>query len=120
MGCPRRKWSTAAHIMVDTDTDPSEIGGKIIDAVRHRPAEFLDQKVMDPDFFRVALRAILAAVVAEIAHQLLLLGVDRDTGCCSAKAVATWVLMWANCASRSGWLSPSLVLRLPAGCSPLC
>src|SRR6266404_3665536 len=34
------------------------------------------------------------------------------TGCFSARAAATWVLMRLNCASRSGWLSPSLVLRL--------
>ena len=33
---------------------------------------------MDPDLFRVALRAILAAIVAEIPDQFLFLGVDRD------------------------------------------
>ena len=33
---------------------------------------------MDPDFFRIALRAILAAWVAEIPDQFLFLGVDRD------------------------------------------
>ncbi len=33
---------------------------------------------MDPDLFRVSLRAIFAAFVAEIADKFLLLGVDRD------------------------------------------
>ena len=36
------------------------------------------------------------------------------TGCCSASARLTLALMWANCASRSGWLSPSRVLLSPA------
>ena len=64
--------------MVDPDTHPSGIRGKIVDAIGHRPAEFLDQEVMDPDLFRIALRAILAAIVAEIPDQFLFLGVDRD------------------------------------------
>src|SRR4051812_24374966 len=34
------------------------------------------------------------------------------TGCCSARAAETLWLMSANWASRSGWLLPSLVLRL--------
>src|SRR5260370_17532441 len=33
---------------------------------------------MDPDLFRIALRTILAAWVAEIPDQFLFLGVDRD------------------------------------------
>src|SRR6266851_4382247 len=33
---------------------------------------------MDPDLFRIALRAILAAWIAEIPDQFLFLGVDRD------------------------------------------
>jgi hypothetical protein len=34
------------------------------------------------------------------------------TGCCSASARVTLALMWANCASRSGWLSRSRVLTV--------
>ena len=45
-------------VVVDTDADPAVVGGKIIDPVRHRTAEFFDQEVMDPDLFRVSLRAI--------------------------------------------------------------
>ena len=64
--------------MVDADTDPPRIGREVVDPVRHRATQFLDQEVMDPDFFRVALRAIFAPVVAEIPDQFLFLGVDGD------------------------------------------
>ena len=76
------------RVMVDADTHPPGVRGQIIDPVGHRAAELLDQKVMDPDLFRVSLGAIFAPVVTEIptgqarglkAHdQFLLLGVDRD------------------------------------------
>src|ERR1700751_3151326 len=66
------------RVMVDADTDPPRIGGQVIDPVRHRAAEFLDQEIMDPDFFRVTLGAIFAPVVAEIPDQFLFLGVDGD------------------------------------------
>src|SRR5712671_3050151 len=64
------------RVMVNADAHPPGIGSEVIDPVRHRPPEFLDQEVMDPDLFRISLRAILAARVAEIADQFLLLGVD--------------------------------------------
>src|ERR1700736_4820215 len=66
------------RIMVNADTDPSGIRGQVIDPVRHRAAELLDQEVMDPDLFRVALGPIFAAVVTEIPDQFLFLGVDGD------------------------------------------
>src|SRR6266446_9575626 len=66
------------RIMVNADTHPTRIGGEVVNPVRHRAAELLEQEVMDPDLFRTTLRAILAAVVAEIPYQFLLLGVDRD------------------------------------------
>ena len=48
---------------------------------------------MDPDRFRVSLRAIFAAIVTEIADQFLFLVSTEITGCCSVNAVVTWVLM---------------------------
>src|SRR6266404_9211414 len=66
------------RIMVNADTDPSGIRGQVIDPVRHRAAELLDQEVMDPDLFRVALGPIFAPVVTEIPDQFLFLGVDGD------------------------------------------
>src|SRR5437868_758086 len=68
----------SGRVMVDADTDPPRIGGKVIDPVRHRATQFLDQKIMDPDFFRVTLGAIFAPVVAEIADQFLFLGINGD------------------------------------------
>src|SRR3984893_12219327 len=66
------------RVVVNADTHPTGIGGEVVDPVRHRAAELLDQEVMDTDFFGIALRAILAAWVAEIADEFLFLGVDRD------------------------------------------
>src|ERR1700752_584820 len=66
------------RVVVNADTHPSAIGGQVIDPVRHRAAELLDQEIMDPDLFRVALGAIFAPVVAEIPDQFLFLGVDGD------------------------------------------
>src|ERR1700757_133856 len=66
------------RIMVNADTDPSGIRGQVIDPVRHRAAELLDQEVMDPDLFRVALGPIFAPVVTEIPDQFFFLGVDGD------------------------------------------
>src|SRR5271165_45186 len=67
-----------SRVMVNPDTDPPEISRQVVDAVGYRAAQFLDQEVMDPDLCRIALRAILAAWVAEIPDQFLFLGVDRD------------------------------------------
>src|SRR6266704_6729277 len=61
------------RVMVNADTDPTRIGGEVVDPVRHRAAELLDQEVMNTDLFRVALGAIVAPVVAEIADQFLFL-----------------------------------------------
>jgi len=77
--------------MVNADTDPSGIRGQVIDPVRHRAAELLDQEVMDPDLFRVALGPIFAPVVTEIPDQFLFLVSTEITGCCSAKAVSLGV-----------------------------
>src|SRR5437868_2316930 len=88
-------WSTP-------DTHPPGIRGQIIDAIRHRSAEFLDQEVMHPDLFRTPVRPILAAIVPEIADQFLLLGVDRDH----------WLLLGQS----SGHLGVDMgELRIPVG-----
>jgi hypothetical protein len=75
--------------MVDADAHPSGIGGKIVDAIGDRLTQLLDQEVVDPDLFRIALRAIFTAIVAEIPDQLLLLGVDRDRRLLFGQAAAT-------------------------------
>src|SRR2546421_10149755 len=90
------------RIVVDADTHPSGIRGQVIDPVGHRATELLDQEVMDPDFFRVALGAIFAPVVAEIADQFLFLGVDGDH--------------WLPFGQRRGHLGVDVAeLRIPVG-----
>ena len=64
--------------MVHTDADPAGIGGKIVEAIRHCPAQFLDQEIMYPNFLRLALRVPLPAAVPEVADQFLFLRVHRD------------------------------------------
>src|SRR5271166_6000545 len=66
------------RVVVNADTHPSRIRRQVIDPVRYRAAELLDQEVMDPNLFRIALVAIFAPVVAEIPDQFLFLGVDGD------------------------------------------
>jgi hypothetical protein len=60
------------------DTDPAGVGGKIIDTVGHCPSQSLDEEVVNPHLFRVALRPPFPAAVLEIADQFLLLGINRD------------------------------------------
>src|SRR3984893_16226850 len=59
------------RVVINADTHPTGIGGEVVDPVGHRAAELLDQEVMHTDFLRVALGAIFAPVVAEIADQLV-------------------------------------------------
>src|SRR3954449_6997488 len=66
------------RVMVHADADPTGIGGKIVDAIRHCPAQFLDQEIMHPNVLRLALRVPLPAAVPEVADQFLLLRVYRD------------------------------------------
>ena len=63
---------------IDADTDPAMVGGNVIDAIRRHLAEFRDLEIMHPDLLGIALAAQLAAIVLEVANQLLLLGVHRD------------------------------------------
>ena len=72
---------------------PPGVRGQIIDPVGHRAAELLDQEVMDTDLFWVALGAIFAPVVAEIADQFLFLGVDGDYRLVFSQSGVTWLLM---------------------------
>src|SRR5215217_1422702 len=58
--------------------DPAGTGGQIINAVRHRPPQLLDQDVVHPHRFGQSLGMPLPPAVLEVAHTLLLLGVRRD------------------------------------------
>src|SRR4051812_21126768 len=106
------------RVVVDADADPTGIGGEIVDAIGHRPTEFLDQEVMHADLLGIATRPPLPAGVLEVSDQFLLLGVHRDHRLPLANAWLTLASMCANCASRSGWLPPSRILRLACRLNP--
>ena len=65
-------------VMVNADAHPPGIGGDVIDPIRHRPTELLDEEIVDLNLFRSAFRPPLAAGILEIADQFLLLGIDRN------------------------------------------
>ena len=102
--------------MVDADADPAGIGGQIVDAVRHRPAQFLDQKIMHPNLFGLALRAPLPAGVLEVSDELLLLRIDRNhrllrrparvvTLCIDVAELRVAIGMVAALIASCGWLA---------------
>jgi hypothetical protein len=47
---------------------------------------------MDPDLFRVSLRAILPTVVAKVPNEFLFLGINREGRLLVARAAVTCVL----------------------------
>ncbi len=66
------------RIVVDPDVHPARVGAKIINSIGCGAAEFLDQKVVHTNLFRVALGALFAAGVLESAHEFLVLRVDGE------------------------------------------
>jgi len=54
-----------SRVVVHSDTDPTGIGGQVVDAIRHRPAQFLDEKVMYPNLFWRPLRPPCPAGILE-------------------------------------------------------
>src|SRR5689334_21526791 len=67
-GLPRK----SCRVMVLAHPNPAGLGGQIINAVRHRPPQLLDQEVVDPHRFGRSLGAPRPPAVLEVAHQLLL------------------------------------------------
>jgi hypothetical protein len=76
--------------MVDAGADPAEIGGQIIDPIRHRSAKLLDQEIMHPHFVGFALRAPFPAGILEVADKLFFLVSTEITGCCAARHGSLW------------------------------
>jgi len=64
--------------VIGADADPSYIVVDVVDAIGHGAAQLGIDEVMDVDGFRSAFRTPLPAVVLEIAHEFLLLGVNRN------------------------------------------
>src|SRR6202040_4111565 len=51
------------RVVIHPDADPSVVRGEVIDAVGHRSAQLLDQEVVAPHRFRLALRPPLPAAI---------------------------------------------------------
>src|SRR6202042_3029561 len=66
------------RVVVDADAAPPGVGCEIIDTIRHRPPQLLDQEVVDPHLFRLTFRPPLPTAILEVADQLFLLGVDGN------------------------------------------
>ena len=66
------------RVVGDADAHPTGIAGEIVNAIGDRPPQFLDQEVVDPHLFRLALATPLASGILEVADEFLFLGVDRD------------------------------------------
>ncbi len=64
--------------MIDPDTYPSLVGGKIIDAVWRSFAEHRIDKIVYPYFHGTAFFLPLLARVLEVADQFLFLGIHAD------------------------------------------
>jgi hypothetical protein len=64
------------RVMGDADAHPTGIAGEIVNAIGDRPAQFLDQEVVHPHLFRLALATPLASGILEVADEFLFLGVD--------------------------------------------
>src|SRR5260370_17053301 len=66
------------RVVVDAYADPARVGREIIDTIRHRPPQLLDQEVVDSHLFRLTFRPPLPTAILEVADQFFLLGVDGD------------------------------------------
>src|SRR4051812_35097950 len=114
--------------MRDADANAATVVGEIVNSVRNGLAQFLVLKVVAVDPARLAFAAPVCAGVPVVTDQLFLLRIDRDHRLIvglegqdlgidvlelgiTVRMVAA--LMCSNWASRSGWLRPSLALKLP-------
>ena len=98
--------------MVDPDLDPALVVGEVVDAVGDRLAELVVLEVVDADRLGLALGRHSCPPFLKSPTSSFFLVSTEIAGWPAAIASPTVSLMWRNCASRSGWSVPSLVLRL--------
>ena len=72
--------ANSGRVVRDADADPSSIGRDVVDAIGRDLAELLVLEVVHFHAPRITLRPPIAAGVAVVADQFLLLGVDGDDG----------------------------------------
>ena len=99
-------------VVVDADAHPPGVGGHIVDAIGHRPAEFGDEEVVHPDLLGLPCGRHSRPAFLKSPTSSFFLVSTEITGCPPPARRVTLALMCANCASRSGWSPPSRVLRL--------
>ncbi len=104
--------------MVDAETDPSGVGGDVVDAIGHCFAEFGDDEVMHPDWLGLTLGAQLPSTILEVPDKFLFLVSTEIAGSPAAWKAVTSALMCSNWALRSGWLAPARVLALACRLKP--
>jgi len=68
----------ACGVVIGADADPTDIVGDVVDPVRHGAAQPGIDEVVNLDRFGPAGGTPGPAIVLEIAHQFLLLRIDRD------------------------------------------
>src|SRR3972149_1263385 len=66
--------------MINSKIYPARVVGYIINAVRGDPTQFGNLEIMNPYFFRIALRTKFLARILKVTHKLLLFGVHRNDG----------------------------------------
>src|SRR5438105_4727255 len=81
------------RVMVNPDTHPTRIGGEVVDPVRHRAAELLDQKSWTRTSSGLPCGRYSRPLLRKSPTSSFFLVSTEITGCCSANAVVTWVLM---------------------------
>src|SRR4029077_4251774 len=100
------------RVVRDADADPADVGGRVVDAMRHHLAQLLVLEVVHVHVQRVAFGPIICTAVLELPISSFFLVSTEMTGWPADWAAITCALMCSNCALRSGWLAPSSVLRL--------
>jgi hypothetical protein len=74
---PQRLDSELGRVVIDPDTDPARVGRLVVDAVGDGFAQVLVFEIVDLHFLGTTLGPPLTATIAELAHKLFLLGIDR-------------------------------------------
>src|SRR5207245_2075888 len=77
---PDRSHREGRRVVVNADTDPPGVAGKIVDPVGDSLAALRNQEVVDANRHGLAGRSPLASRVLEVADQFLLLRIDGDDG----------------------------------------
>ena len=83
-------------VIVDSDVDPADIVGDVVDTVGGGLAQFGVAEVVGAYLLGLALATQLAPGVLEVADEFFLLGVDRDRRLPGLECRRDRLLMWRN------------------------